>query len=124
MKLSSLMNQGENYLVRPSYLNESIREGIEEAPIKAKYNPSWRRSKEKFQKSFVFKTREELKSFCNYILDYEINTGVFFDITIYSEKNKVDVSMSSYQAGNKTKRVLSKIDGISKDIKESYKKYD
>jgi len=124
MKLSALMNQNSSFLEKPSFLNESIREKTRETPIKVSYNPTWKKEKEKFNKSFSFSSREELKSFCNYVLDFEVNSGMLFDMRVYSRKNSVDLSLSSFQFGNKTKRALSKIDSISKDIKESFKKYE
>ena len=118
------MNQ-ENYSnAIPSFLNESIRKKTMDVPIEASYSSSWERDREKFRKSFVFSSREELKSFCNYILDYEINSGVLFDIVIHSKKNRVDLSMSKLQTGSKSKKTLSKIDAISRDIKESYRSYE
>ena len=123
MKLSSLMNRERDLLNQPSFLNESLRDGHLDNPIKVRYNPSWEKSKNDFKKSFSFNSREELKTFCNYVLDFESSSGVLFEMKIYSKTNQVDLTLQTFQVGNKTKKILSKIDAINKDTKESFRGY-
>ena len=118
------MIEERDLINQPSFLNESLRDAPQDNPIKARYNPSWEKIKGDFRKSFSFNSREELKTFCVYVLDFESTSGVLFEMKVHSKKNQVDLIFQSFQTGNKTKKILSKIDAIRKDTKESFRTYD
>lgn len=119
MKLSSIMTLHGVSNSRPNFINEAFHSN-EETPCRVEYNHSWLEGRNSYEKSFVFSVREPLKSFCNYILDFESQFGLQFDLIVYSSENKIDLKVPSYQIGNKINSVLSKIDSVYLDVKESY----
>lgn len=125
MKLASVMNYENSSKRKPFFLKESMYiEDAEETPCKVSYNSSWDEGRDSFDKVFSFHSRDSLKSFAVYILDFEIEFGTQFDINIKSKSNEVNVTVSSYHLGSNVKSILAKIDAMYSDVIESYKIYE
>ena len=124
MKLRSLMKEYLDREVHYPYNIDNIQNvrKSKEFPCEVSGNSNWSREDEKSIRNFSFPCRSSLKSFCEYLLDLEGETGMFSSFHVKARTNDVEVTAFHSSFGEKNLSFfLKQVDNIYQDVVGSFK---